>query len=145
MSADAAPDAKLELVRSIYAEWERGNFFDTSWADPEIEFAVVGGPTDGTATGIPALAAAWTDFMRAWQDLRAELEEARPLDDERVLVFTRNTGRGKTSGVELGEMETRGANLFRIVDGRVTELVCYFDREQAIRDLGPAAQNRGLS
>jgi hypothetical protein len=144
MSGDAT-STNLELLRGIYAGWERGDFFDTSWADPEIEFAIVGGPTDGTATGIPALAVAWTDFMRAWQDLRAELEEARPLDDERILVFTRNTGRGKTSGVELGELETYGANLFRIVDGRVTELVCYFDRERAIRELGPAAQERGVS
>jgi hypothetical protein len=26
-----------EIVRSIHAEWARGNFSSTTWADPEIE------------------------------------------------------------------------------------------------------------
>ena len=39
----------LELVRSIYAAWERGEYFSGSgeWVDPEIEFVVEGGPGPG--------------------------------------------------------------------------------------------------
>jgi ketosteroid isomerase-like protein len=80
------------------------------------------------------MAAAWGETLRAWEDFRAEAEEYRELDSERVLVLTTNSGRGKASGLEVGQIHTKGANVFHIRDGRVTRLVLYWDRERALAD-----------
>ena len=125
----------LDLVRSIYADWERGDFTAAEWADPDIEF-VTSGPSPGTWAGLAGMADAWRDWLSAWEDWRVEADEYRELDDERVLVFIRQSGRGKTSGFEFGETGTREANLFHIRDGRVTRLVLYEDRDRALADLG---------
>ena len=78
---------------------------------------------------------AWRDFLAAWADFRVEVEEYRELDGERVLVLMHRSGRGKTSGADLGQMRSKGAQLFHIRDGKVTRFVRYFDRERALADL----------
>jgi hypothetical protein len=66
------------------------------------------------------------------------VDEYRRLDDERILVLMLHCGRGKASGVEVGQMGTRraGANVLHVRDGRVTRLALYWDRERALADLG---------
>ncbi|MGH2994302.1 MAG: hypothetical protein ACRDL1_12310 [Solirubrobacterales bacterium] len=55
-------------------------------------------------------------------------------------MLTKNRGRGKTSGLELGRMPTRGANLFHVRGGKVTRLVLYWDRVRALAGLGLAPE-----
>ena len=43
--------ANLDLVRSIFAAWERGEYRSIGWAHPEIENEIVGGPSPGTWRG----------------------------------------------------------------------------------------------
>jgi ketosteroid isomerase-like protein len=63
-------------------------------------------------------------------------DEYRELDDERVLVLVHRSGRGKASGLELGEMGTKGACLFHIRGGKVTRLVFWLNSEHTLADLG---------
>jgi ketosteroid isomerase-like protein len=126
--------ANVKLVRSIYEPWARGDFSSIDWAHPDFELVLVDGPTPGTWRGAAA-GTGWGEMLSAWEDFRAVPEEVTAIDAERVLVLTKNTGRGKTSGFELGDMETRGANVFHLRDGRVTRLAAYFSRERALADL----------
>jgi ketosteroid isomerase-like protein len=126
----------LDLVRSIYADWERGDFSSAEWAHPEIEYVIPDGPAPGTWTGIAAMANALHDELRAWEDFRFTSEEYREIDAERVLVLGHYSGRGKTSGVEFGQTQTKAAAVFHIRDGKVTRLVAYWGHDLALADLG---------
>jgi ketosteroid isomerase-like protein len=126
----------LDLVRSMYASWQRSDYSSAEWAHPEIETVIADGPTPGSWTGVAGMAEGWRDFLSAWQGYHAEVEEYRELDDERVLVLVRRSGRGKTSGIELADMAAKGAALYHVKDGKVTRQVVYFERERALADLG---------
>jgi ketosteroid isomerase-like protein len=128
--------ANLDLIRSIFAAWEGGDFSSTEWADPEIEYVVADGPAPGSSTGLAGMADAVRDWLTAWKDFRFHAEEFKQLDDERVLVLVSYSGRGKTSGLELAQTHTKGAQLFHIRNGKVTRCVRYADRERALADLG---------
>jgi ketosteroid isomerase-like protein len=128
----------LDLVRSIYADWERGDFSTAEWAHPEIEFALADGPEPGRWTGVAAMAKAWSERLGAFDDYRTEGREYRVLDDERILVFVGHTGRGRSSGLEVSSLAERDqpAALFQVRGGRVIRLVIYTNRERALADLG---------
>ena len=51
------------------------------------------------------------------------------------------SGQGKTSGMELGDMHAKNANLFEIRGGKVTRLVLYWDRSLALASLDLAPQH----
>jgi ketosteroid isomerase-like protein len=130
--------ANLDLVHSIFAAWERGDWSSAGWAAQDIEFERRG-VAGGRWTGLAGMAEAWRDWLRAWEDFRvAEVEEYRELDNERVLVLHRFTGRGKSSGLAVEQAQlggAMGASLFHIRDGRVTRLVAY-NRDDAFAELG---------
>jgi ketosteroid isomerase-like protein len=123
----------LDLVRSINAAFERGDFGSVEWADSEIEFVTADGPAPSSWSGLAAMAEGWRDFLGAWEDYRTEAEEYREIDGERVYVPLHISGRGKTSGLE---MEQSAASLFTLRSGKVTRLVIYWDRDRALADLG---------
>ena len=128
--------SNLDLVKSIFAAWERGDFSSANWADPDIEYEMIGGVAEGRWAGVRQMGKAWGEMLSAWENLRAVPEMFRELDDGRVLVFLRNTGRGRGSGIEINEISTRAANVFTIRAGKVTHLTLYWDRDEVISELG---------
>jgi len=74
------------------------------------------------------------DFLRGFKTFRAQPERYLVVDEHRILVLVRNSGQGRTSGLEFGQRSV--ANLFEIEDGLVTRLVIYWDRNRALANLG---------
>jgi ketosteroid isomerase-like protein len=127
--------ANLDLVRSICAAWERGDFSRSDWAHPEIELVVTEGLEPGSWTGVSAWMKWRDDQLSAWDDVRIKADECRELDDERILVLSQLIGRGRASGLELRNRRG-GAVLFHVRDGKVTRQVNYIERDRALADLG---------
>jgi ketosteroid isomerase-like protein len=126
----------LDLVRSIYTAFERGDFSSTEWAHPEIEYVHADGPAPGSWTGLAGMAEGFRDWLGAWDQYRVAVDGYRELDDERVLVLVRGAGRGKTSRLEVGQIHATGAGLLHVSDAKVTRMVIYWDRDRALADLG---------
>ena len=133
----------VELVRSIYAAWERGDYRSTEWAHPQIEWEFAAdGPAPRAGTGLAGMAKDWGGYISAFEEFHHKADEYLDLDTERVLVLQRLIGRGKTSGLDLDQVQSQGgAVLFHIRDGKVTRLVGYFHRERALADFGLPEQD----
>jgi hypothetical protein len=100
---------------------------------------IADGPTPGSWKGLAGLREGGLGFLSSWDELRVTVEETRELDAERVLVLTRLSGRGKASGLELGEMQARGADILDIRDGKVVRFALYHDRDRAFEELDLAS------
>jgi len=127
-----SPD--LDLVRSILALWQRGDFSETRWAHPDIEFVIADGPDATSMVGRGAMTVAWREFLGAFADYAITADEYRELEGHRVYVRLHASGRGKASGAAIGGQH--GANAFEIRGGLVTRLAVYFDYRHALEDLG---------
>ena len=123
----------LDLVRSIYASIGRGDFGSADWADPQIEYVRADGLEPESLIGRDGLVAAMRSLFGALEDFRNEAEDYRELDAERVLVLTHASARGRASGLAVAQ---KGAEVFEIQAGKVTRIVTYFDRANALADLG---------
>jgi ketosteroid isomerase-like protein len=126
----------VEIVRHLYDGWKRGDFRTRDFFDVEIEHSRIGSELpgiNGNWRGIEGLRVAMASYLDALADLRVEAERIIDLGGDRVLVLSRHTARGKTSGLpyehELGD-------LFTLSDGKVLRYASYWDREEALEVAG---------
>ncbi|HEX2359547.1 MAG TPA: nuclear transport factor 2 family protein [Solirubrobacterales bacterium] len=125
----------VEVVRAMYEHWARGDF-PASFIDSDVKHSRIGAQTpdmEGEWRGIEALSREMVEYLHAFTDLRIEAEEIIDLDDDRVLVLSRHTARGKLSGApidhELGD-------LFTLRAGKVVRYDSYWDRAEAMKTVG---------
>ena len=90
--------ANLELVRSILAAWERGDFSSAEWADPNIEFVLADGPDHETAKGLGGMAEAWRGTLGIWEGYRTNADEVRELHGDRVPCSSGTAGAARQAG-----------------------------------------------
>jgi ketosteroid isomerase-like protein len=127
----------VEIVRSLYGRWERGDFDTAGWFDPEVEFHRIGSADDmtrmsGTWQGVEAMWNALREWLGAWEDIRLKAERVSDVGD-RVLVFSRQTGQGKRSGAPLDHAQ---GDVFTLRQGKIVRWDAYWDRGAALEAAG---------
>jgi ketosteroid isomerase-like protein len=123
----------VEIVRELFASWERGDFSSSDWAHPEIEFLAHAGPDEAEHRGVVALGRAWQNWLGAWEDFKVTPREFIDRGDD-VLALVEFGGRGRASGVSVEAMA--GGCLLSFRNGRVIRLVTFTDRDEALEAAG---------
>ncbi len=129
-------EENVEIVRRLYASWERGDLDTAEFFDVEIEHSRIGSELpgiDGDWQGMEAFGAAMAQYVDALADLHIEAERIIDLGGDRILVLARQTARGKTSGLpfehELGDLLT-------LRDSKVLRYASYWDRAEGLEAAG---------
>jgi hypothetical protein len=92
----------VEIVRRLYEHWARGDHSAPGFYDPEVEFsrtAPEGSGVSGRWRGIEGGVGRVRRVPLRICEYRVEAERIIDVDDERVLVLSRNIARVKRSGV----------------------------------------------
>jgi ketosteroid isomerase-like protein len=125
----------VDIVRAVLADWERGEYASTDWADPDIELA---GALDRDTRGIEKVGRRWREFLSMWERFATVPERFIDLGDDRVLVLVRFQGRGRASGVPMADFT--GGQLFTLRNGKVKRLALYSTRTEALEAVGLTEQ-----
>jgi ketosteroid isomerase-like protein len=126
----------VDVVRELYERWAVGDFRTPGFFDPDVEFSRRGaglGVLVGEWRGVDAMWGAMADYIRAFDDMRMEIDELIEVDADRILALDRHMARGRAS---TARVEHELASLFTLRDGVIVRLVGYWDRADALRDAG---------
>jgi ketosteroid isomerase-like protein len=125
----------IEALKPIYEEWGRGNWaprFDVYGDDMEWGWSDEFPGMQGMARDPETRSRRLREWLSPWEEWRCEAEDYVAGGDV-VVVLTRYTGRGKESGVDV---DTRGAHLWTLRDGKVIRLEVFSSRARALEAAG---------
>jgi ketosteroid isomerase-like protein len=124
----------VEIVLDLYARGE--NVLDLIHEDVEWHMPHPGGDLRGR----DELIRWWPQFEATWEEHVIDIQKVWELEDGRVLVFFRESGIGRGSGVRT---EASPAALWTLRDGRVVHFQGWGDRAEALREVGLSAPPPG--
>jgi ketosteroid isomerase-like protein len=135
MATEELERANAEALKPVYEEWKRGNYkprfavyapdFEWGWSEEFPDLHGVKPDPNSKSVGLK-------QWLSSWEDWRVEDEEYRTSGDH-VVVLTRYTGRGKESGASV---DSQGAHLWTMRDGKAIRLEIFSDRERALEAVG---------
>ena len=127
----------VEIVRRVYeAAAQRDSETVLSLYDPEVELdnrrlEIVG--TAGVYHGHEGLRKFFGIWHEAWESIDYDVDELTDVGDDEVVAVVTRRGRGRSSGAEV---DFHVALLWTVRDGKVTRVVWFPTREEALDAAG---------
>ena len=135
-------EENVEILRRLYEHWATGEF-PADYFDPDVEHSRIGEQTpdmEGRWRGLDQFVTVFRQYLQPLSDLRIEAERIIDLTGDRVLVLSRQTARGKQSGVPI---DHELADLFTLRDGKIVRYYSYWDRAEGLEAAGLSKDGRG--
>jgi ketosteroid isomerase-like protein len=124
----------VEIVRRSFEAFLRGDFDGAMQAfHPDIAYDLTRISPDGEVfEGHEGVRTGMRRWLGAWDDYRMEVDEYVDAGDS-VLIFFRESGRGKGSGVWI---EQSVAGVWTLHGGKVVRVAPFLDRSEALEAVG---------
>jgi ketosteroid isomerase-like protein len=120
----------LEVVRELFAAFDSQDWaVALGFFDPAVEWSAAG---LGTHRGPEGVVSSLAEWFEPWKEHEVEAEEFAEAGDQ-VLVVVRLTGRGASSNMEIDQ---RFFQLYSVGNGKITRMVEFVTREQALDAAG---------
>jgi ketosteroid isomerase-like protein len=127
------PQENVETILAMFVAAQRGDWeLAMEPLDPAIELDASRMPGGDVYHGRQAYFDFYSRWFGAWEELRFERERIEELGD-RVLLLTRLTGRGRTSGAEVSILV---ADVFTFREGKIIQMTGFPDAREALSDIG---------
>ena len=121
------------MLRGVYDDWARGEFWNADVYDPEIVFVLGESlPDPGVYKGIEGVDRGFRGWLESWRELRLELEELIPVGERIVAVF-HQTGIGRTSGIRA---ELEAGHVWTMRNGKAVRLEVHMSSAEALQAAG---------
>jgi ketosteroid isomerase-like protein len=126
--------ANVEIVRQLYGQWSRGEFWGLAKLLAEdVTFWSELPPGEVLCHGPQEIDGFFREFLRQWRDYRIEGDDFIDLGGDAVLVVGRQTGAGAQSGAPTEQPLSIG---WTLRDGLITSMFCAIERDRALKAAG---------
>lgn len=126
-----------ELVQEWWRRADVGDLAPDLWAPDCVLHNPHDWPIAATYAGRDGLQQWWDDIVEAFQDIRLELAEIIPVDEERVLTSQRTRGRFRATGIEVDQA---WFSIVTVRDGQIVQADGYLSRHEAMSAAGVQQQ-----
>jgi ketosteroid isomerase-like protein len=129
-------EEKVEILRSIYAEWEQGNLAagrDLYNSDITVETFMPDAGDVVVLEGAGQFEAFVRDWLTQWKEYRVTGEDFQEVEPNKVLVSGRQIATGHRSGAAV---ESPAFGVWTFSQGNVVKLSLHYDRTDALEAAG---------